>query len=513
MPDAPENYKFGGGASATLLHPLVLVGMILAVILLLVLPRKYVIAPVIIMAFLTPIGQQIYVVGLHLFVLRIVVLVAFIRALASRSVPDEPRFAGGWTNVDSAFTFYVLSIAIASVLLFHETGMLINQVGYLWDYLLAYFALRILIRDEADVYFVLKCLAVATVPLAIGMIIEQRNMVNVFGMLGGTSLVPQVREGKVRSQGAFEHSLMAGVFAATTIPAMFLLWRTGKAKLFGSIGLLGATLMMWMTNSSSPLLAYVAGIFALLCWPLRKSMKKVRYGIVFALVGLQLVMKAPVWFLIERVDVTGSSSGYHRAELVDQFIHHFWDWWLIGVKDSSSWGLDMFDVQNQYVNVGEMGGLLAFIFFILVISRSFAMLGNARKAVDGDKDQEWILWCLGSAMFANVVGFFGVNYFDQSRVWWFILLAMISAIASPILLNSPAAAVVSDTTSAGSGRLTRVKSPLRPDAKPLATRSNGQLAPKGLRPWRRGTRRPQSRANISFAAILSRETPRFLWRA
>lgn len=131
--------------------------------------------------------------------------------------------------------------------------------------------------------------------------------------------------------------------------------------------------------------------------------------------------------------MTGSSSGYHRAELVDQFIHHFLDWWLLGVKDTSDWGLDMWDVQNQYVNVGETGGLLAFVFFILVISRSFGMLGDARKRVDGDKGKEWMLWCLGSAMFANVVAFFGVNYFDQSRIWWFILLAMISAIAVPML--------------------------------------------------------------------------------
>jgi hypothetical protein len=93
----------------------------------------------------------------------------------------------------------------------------------------------------------------------------------------------------------------------------------------------------------------------------------------------------------------------------------------------------MWAVQNQYVNIGEAGGIVAFVAFIMVISRSFGMLGDARKAVDGEKDKEWMLWCLGAALFANVVGFFGVNYFDQSRMWWFILLAMIPAIAEPML--------------------------------------------------------------------------------
>jgi len=145
------------------------------------------------------------------------------------------------------------------------------------------------------------------------------------------------------------------------------------------------------------------------------------------------VMKAPVWFLIARVDLTGGSSSYHRAELVDQFMSHIPEWFLIGVKDTSDWGLDMWDVQNQYVNIGEAGGIVAFVCFIMVITRSFGMLGDARKAVDRQKDKEWMLWCLGSAMFANVVGFFGVNYFDNSRMWWFILLAMIPAICVPML--------------------------------------------------------------------------------
>jgi len=327
-----------------------------------------------------------------------------------------------------------VAVAVATCATFHaDTAVLVNQVGYLWDFLLGYVVVRCFIRDEEGLYTTLKFLAIVTIPLAIGMIIEQRTMVNVFGLLGGVNTVPDVREGKIRSQGAFAHSLMAGAFAATLMPVLVMFWRKGQSRLFGMIGVLGATVMTWTTNGSTPLLSYLAGIFALLCWPIRKSMKKVRWAMVLTLVGLQLVMKAPVWFLIARVDVTGGSSSYHRAELVDQFMNHIPDWFFIGVKDPSDWGLDMWDVQNQYVNIGEAGGIVAFVAFIMVISRSFGMLGDARKAVDGEKDKEWMLWCLGAALFANVVGFFGVNYFDNSRMWWFILLAMIPAIAEPML--------------------------------------------------------------------------------
>ena len=43
------------------------------------------------------------------------------------------------------------------------------------------------------------------------------------------------------------------------------------------------------------------------------------------------------------------------------------------------------------------------------------------------------MWFLGASLFANLVAFFGVNYFDQSRIAWFLLLAMIAAASAPFL--------------------------------------------------------------------------------
>jgi len=143
-------------------------------------------------------------------------------------------------------------------------------------------------------------------------------------------------------------------------------------------------------------------------------------------------MKAPVWFVIAHIDLTGGSSGYHRAELIDQFIRHFSDWWLIGTKDAGTWGWDLWDTQNQYVEVGESGGLAAFTLFIAMIFLCYKRIGRARKALEGRKREEWLLWFLGAALFANLAAFFGVNYFDQSKVNWFLLLAMISAATAKI---------------------------------------------------------------------------------
>ena len=55
----PENIRFGGGSPVTILHPLVAVAMVLAIILIFYLPRKYVMIPALLILFLTPKGQQI----------------------------------------------------------------------------------------------------------------------------------------------------------------------------------------------------------------------------------------------------------------------------------------------------------------------------------------------------------------------------------------------------------------------------------------------------------------------
>lgn len=437
----PQKHTFGGGATATLLHPLVLIALIISSILIFTLPQKKVIIPVLFSTFLVPLGQQFYIAGVHLFVLRLLILAAVIRGVLS-TAGSGSIFAGKWNRIDTAFACWTVTQTIAVILLYQSSEAIVNQVGFVWDYMGAYVLLRCLIRDEEDIYTALKCLAVLSVLLSVAMLIEQFKEIDIFGLLGGTSIVPELREGKVRSQAVFQHSLMAGSFAAPLIPLFVLLWKNAKAKLLAIVGVVGATIMAVTTQTSTSLITYMAGLAALALWPLRKRMRTVRLAIIGVLISLHLVMKAPVWFLIARVDLTGSSSSYHRAEVVDQFINHFSSWWLIGTKDVASWGWDMWDAQNQFVSVGEAGGLLALTFLVLVISRSFGRLGDARK-VSINKKQEWFLWFLGAALFAHVVAFFGVNYFDQVKVAWFTLLAMISAYTSTVLTaaKQPAPAV------------------------------------------------------------------------
>lgn len=426
----PTNNRFGGGAIETILHPLVLVALLVAITLMFLLPRKYVLVPFLLTVFLVPFGQVVVLGGIHFSVYRILVIFGLARLAATRFPSATSRLAGGSNSIDRVLTLWALFALVIFSLQWMEMQAFIKSLGSLLDAVGAYFVLRFLIQDREDVRRVIKVFAIIAMVLAICMTNEQLTHENIFGLLGGMPLGVVIREGKARSTGSFEVYITAGVFGATLLPLFIWLWTDAKSKISASLGMLGATAMTLTSNSSTPQLAYVAGIVGCCLWPLRKGMRALRWGLGLTLVGLHLVMKAPVWALIARIDLTGSSSGYHRYMLVDMFIRHFNDWWLLGVKDYNTWGQDMWDLGNQFVACGFTGGLVTLILFIATISLSFGKLGTARKCSEGDREYEWLLWLLGVSLFAHVVAQFGIGYFDQLQMAWYALLAMITAATS-----------------------------------------------------------------------------------
>jgi hypothetical protein len=418
----PDNIRFGGGSPFTVLHPLVAIAMAIAIILILCLPRKYALAPAFLALFLIPKGQVIVAAGLHFNVFRIIILAGLARLVVSRRLSP---LAGGFNFMDRVVTLWALSYWIIYSVQWMNIQAFIKNTGDSLDALGGYFVVRFLIQDREDVRRTIKVFAAVAIVNAVCMLNEQRSGENIFGLLGG---VPgeTIRDGKVRSQGSFETFLTAGAFSATLLPLLAWLWSEQRSRMISILGIIAATLMSVTTYASTTLLAYAAGIVGLCFWPIRKQMRLIRWGIVATLVGLHLVMHGPVWSLIEHIDLTGSSSSYHRYMLIDNFIRHFGDWWLLGTHVYASWGWTMWDTCNQYVTYGLTGGLLTFMLFISIISRGFARLGTARKLAAPNRSEEWFLWCLGATLFSHVVAFFGIAYFDQMQFAWFALLAIIS---------------------------------------------------------------------------------------
>jgi hypothetical protein len=276
---------------------------------------------------------------------------------------------------------------------------------------------------------VIRAFAVIAALAAAAMVNEQLTGMNILAVFGGVPEHTAIRSGYLRSQGPFSVYLTAGAFGATLLPLFLCLWRKGGSRIFASLGMISAIVIAITSRTSTAISATLAVAIGLAMWGFRTRMRAVRWGIVSVLLALQLAMKSPVWALMARIDIVGGSTGWQRFKIVDNFIHHFWDWWLLGSNNYWTWegGDDMWDTANQYVSTGENTGLLSLIFFLAAIVYCFKYLGKARKAAEGNLKEAWFLWLLGVTLFANLIAFLGISYYDQTTIYWYALLAMIVA--------------------------------------------------------------------------------------
>jgi hypothetical protein len=426
-----ELVKFGGGVASSVINPIILLAVLLAGALILCLPRHKVVVPFLAAAILIPTDQVLVAGSLHFPMLRILILFGFARLMQLRG-SSNGGLAGGWNRLDKAVVLLAVFTAIDWILLWQQTATVVFQLGELYTTFGTYFFLRTVIRDRRDITLTVRTFVVLAAFIAVIMAWEQTTGNNPYGWLGGARsgfyASVMMREGKLRATGCFAHPILAGTVGAVLLPLFIGLWWTERRyRAAAVIGIVASTVMTLTSNSSTPLLAYLAGVFGLCLWPIRSWLRVLRWGLVFTLVSLHMVMKGPVWSLIARIDLVGGSSGDHRYQLVNQCILHFSDWWLLGVKYNGQWGWDMWDTANQYVATAQSAGLLPFILFVAVLVYGFKYAGRSRRVVAENKRDVLLFWSLGGALFAHVVGFFGITYFDQTSVVWYSLLAIVSA--------------------------------------------------------------------------------------
>jgi hypothetical protein len=425
---APEHLRFGGGAAETILLPVMAVCLLLGVALILILPREKAIVPFLIAFFTIPIGQVVVLGPFHFTAMRILILAGLAKRAISQGKSSEGKYPGGFNGIDMIVILWSISAVVFFFLQFPQMQTIIQSLGDIVDTLGGYLVVRFLIPDGNAMRRAIKALAAVCVIQGIPMIGEQLTGINLFGFVAGVPLASAVRDGRVRASGTLG-ALTGGPLAGVLIPLFVWLWTERKSRMAAFAGIAGAMAMVITSNSSTSTMALTGSAVGLAFWYLRKRMRMVRWALVSALTGLHLVMKAPVWALIARVDLTGSSSGYQRYQLVDMTIRHFSDWWLIGTTAYVNWGWDSWDLCNQFVAVALTGGLLTLVFYIMIFSRSFGAIGTARKQVEGDRGREWLLWCLGSTLFANIAAHFGISYMAVLIVSFFPLLAFISVAA------------------------------------------------------------------------------------
>jgi hypothetical protein len=426
----PEGYTPFGGGGNTQLHPIVVAAVVIGAILIWVLPRKRALVPFTALAILIPLTQQILVVGVHLQLLRLLIACVWARVGYEVYFRNKQLMANGITTLDRLFLLWTLATVATYALLWGEVGALILRLGFLYNALGTYFLYRHFCNGRRDCERLIRTFAVVCAIVAVIMIVERQMGYSPLRSLG-LATIPELRHGRIRPQGPFLHPIIAGTFGAILVPMFISLWWTGRSKAYAAVGLISGAIMIITAVASTALIGFTAGVAAVCFWPMRRHLRYVRWGVVAMLTALHMVMKAPVWALIMRIDLTGGSSKWHRFELVDNFIRRFGEWWLLGTRNSDGWGYEMWDSSNWYVETGIRGGLLSLLLFIGLIVAAFRCVGTSvRKNQPRDASVAHFSWSLGAAVFSGSVAFMGITLFDQSSIMWYALFAFVATLAS-----------------------------------------------------------------------------------
>ncbi|HEY6260520.1 MAG TPA: O-antigen ligase family protein [Nitrospiraceae bacterium] len=414
-----------------------IVFLLVAAAAMLTLPRRWGALPLMMAACYLTRAQHIMVGPFHFTVLRLLLLLGVFRAMARHE-----RLPGGITGLDRVILIWGGWMLCSGA--FHRpfTDALVERSGIVYDGFGIYFLLRLFCQNKDDMIRLIKITAFVLVPVALEMINEKVTGRNLFAFLGGVPEAVEMRDGKLRAQGPFGHSILAGTVGAVCVPLMIGIWR--EHARVAKIGLAACLAMVIASNSSGPIMSLAFGVFALILWRWRHLTRQMRIAAVVGYILLDIVMKDPAYFLMARIDLTGSSTGYHRAQLIRSAFQHLSEWWSSGTDFTLhwmpygvSWSPNHCDITNHYLSYGVQGGLPLMMLFIFELGLAFYYVGQSlRLRAETSSAHHFLIWSLGSGLFAHAVTCVSVSYFEQSITFLYLNLAVIGSLQATALAEA-----------------------------------------------------------------------------
>ena len=401
-----------------------------ASLLLLILPRRFAALPLIVVACYLTLGQTILIGPFHFSALRIVLAMGFLRVLIRGEWKIELNI------LDRIMFLWSVWLILASFFREDPHATLIGHLGRSYDSLGTYLLIRCLCISIDDVKTIIKFVALIFIPLGIEMLYEQMTRHNLFSIFGGVPPTPKVRHGHIRAQGPFLHAILSGTVAAAWVPLLMGIWWENPKRTL--LGIAGCLLMVFTCFSSGPIMTLILGSLAVLFWRWRHLTKYTYRIMIITYILLSMVMSSPPYYLLQKIDITGGSTGWHRARLIRSTIEHFNEWWFAGtdytrhwMPTGVSWSKKHTDITNYYIRMAIEGGLLLMLLFIALLYFGFKLLHKSIYSNNKLCTQNaFFIWCIGASLFAHACTFISVSYFDQSSLFFYLTIAMVSSVVN-----------------------------------------------------------------------------------
>jgi len=438
-----------GRSYETLLHPVAIAFTLLMALWMIRSRRSQAVLPIVLVACLIPAAQRILIGGFDFTMVRMLILVGIVRVAAKGELNAFKPIP-----LDYALVLWIASASMIYTIREGSFAAFVSTMGSGLDTVGIYFLLRCLLRTPRDIENGLRIFAGVTVLIGFFMAIEWLTARNMFHVFGGVREITWVRDGRLRCQGAFSHPIMAGTFGATMAPFFVGLWlQKAQGRWLAIAGLVAAFFVVLFSASSGAVVAFAASLFAWVVWRYRVHLRAILWGGLAAAIFVHFAREKPIWHLMARAASLVGGTGFHRYKLIDAWIQHFPEWWLLGTNGMKHWGWGLQDVTNQFVLEGVRGGLLTLVAFVALLTVAFRTLGAAMRWADKRLEAEdarrlrLLAWALGASLFTHMVSFTSVSYFGQMESLLFILFAMIGGL-HPRMLSRLVARPVSETPAA-----------------------------------------------------------------
>ena len=423
-------------ADQTLLHPVATAAAFLAAVAVLLAPRRYVVPVLFGFAICVTPAQRVSVAGVDFTLLRLLLMVGLARILIFEDLRRFTMKPVDWGVAVVAAVMLVVPVFNGAK---GSTGaVLVQQLGLVgFDALLLYGVLRMMLRDRAELSFLVSAMAAVALPVAAMFQVEAFTGRNPFSVFGGVPEWTEIREGRLRCQGAFVHPIIAGCFFAGVFP-LVLMWPAGTARrVLHLAGAAACLAIVYASASSTP----VGGVgVALLAVPLfyaRSWLRPARWAALGALIVVHFVRPQPVWHLLASVQFVGGSTGWHRYRLIDAWVRNAREWLIVGTGSTAHWGRGLVDVTCQYISYSLNAGLLGLLALLGLIVTAYHQTGSTLRRVAGNGPASWAVYAAGTALTVHVVCFVGVSYFGQGTFIWYLTLAFVAVAGVGEASNEP----------------------------------------------------------------------------
>jgi hypothetical protein len=381
--------------------------------------------------------------------LRIVIIAVYAKIFFLTDLPSRFRFM--W--VDKLVIIYYMAQVVAGLTTTQSVGAFLeNRSGAVFDMVLPYFAVRLIVIDREKYLTLLKSVFVIAAPLAIVgfyQCVTGNNPVGFFRNYGAWETgdyvyVPLSRFGLTRADVVFTHPIMYGLFFAMFGPAcagVFGYVKKSRRMLYWA-ALALMCMGLFSCVSSGPALAALLSIAFIGFYWHRRHWRTAIVTVVVLCTLLEIASNRHFYDVIDRFTLN-SQTAWYRSRLIDVALYEggMSGHWIAGYgyNTDPGWGATIdrrtyTDIVNEYLLILCRYGLIGLVPFFAMSIAAVKRLIYSYKVSTQDSDK-WLIWCLAAALFGLAGAFISVSLHGQPTTIFYMLLGFCGAM--PAIVRRP----------------------------------------------------------------------------